>query len=136
MDTMTTQPLASVSEASKPKRRGGRPKLLPEERRDHIFKIGYTKAQYLRLAARADAAGLSEVELIRRLSLDLEFKTIPTANREAIIELNAIGNNVNQIARQLNQGAVENLNQESIQRWIDGVNQSLAAAGKRLVSDD
>lgn len=125
---MTTQP--------KPRRKGGRPRLLPEERRSFTFQVGYTEAEYDKLVERAQAAGLTEVELIRRLSLNLEFKTIPIANREAIIELVRIGNNVNQIARKLNQGAVTDLNQESIQRWMDGVSQTLAATGKRLVSHD
>lgn len=143
MDTMTTQsasnsaPPAVVSEPQKPNRRkGGRPKLLPEEHRRNIYKLGYTDSQNDKLIARADAAGLGEVELIRRLSLDLEIKTIPVANRQAIIELNAIGRNVNQVARKLNQGAVPGISAELVKTWLSEVNRSIAAAGKSLVRHD
>jgi hypothetical protein len=135
MDNMTTQPEVSVKQ--KPRlRKGGRPELLPQERRRNQFTVGYTDAQLDKLEARAEAAGLTEVELIRRLSLNLDIKTIPSANRTALIELNAIGRNVNQIARKLSTGIVSGLDQAMINTWMINVQQKLNETGQKLVNGD
>lgn len=139
MNMMTTQSdtPSGVSVKQKPdSRRGGRPTLLPEERRRNQLTIGFTDAQFNLLIERAEAAGLSEIELIRRLSLNLEIKTIPAANREAIIELNRIGRNINQVARKLSTGVVSGLTQENINIWLSGISETIAKTGKKLVAHD
>lgn len=84
------------------KRRGGRPKLSEDERRSIQIKVGLTPAQYLKIEERAESAGLSDVELIRRLAINQQFHTVPAINRSALIELNKIGVNLNQIAKVAN----------------------------------
>ncbi len=92
------------------KRRGGRPRLSPDERRSIQIKVGLTPSQYAKIEERADSAGLSDVELIRRLAINQEFHTVPAINRSALIELNKIGGNINQIAKVANStGHLDNL---------------------------
>jgi hypothetical protein len=117
-------------------RKGGRPPLLAEERRRNQFTIGFTDAQLAKLEERAEAAGVPEIELIRRLSLNLEFKTIPIANRKAVMELNAIGRNINQVARTLSTGLIAGLDQTAIEKWMANVQQKLNAAGLQLVDGE
>lgn len=93
------------------KRRGGRPKLTPDERRSIQIKVGLTPAQYEKISERAESAGLSDVELIRRLAINQQFNTIPAINRTALIELNKIGVNLNQIAKVANMRADLNFGQ-------------------------
>lgn len=132
--TMQTQPPEEV--VKKRNRRGGRPPLLAEERKRNQFTIGYTDAQLAKLEERAEAAGVPEIELIRRLSLNLEFKTIPTANRKAVMELNAIGRNINQVARTLSTGLIAGLDQTAIEKWMTNVQQKLNQAGLELVDGE
>jgi hypothetical protein len=84
------------------KRRGGRPKLSPEERRAYTVRVGFTESQYNKLIERAEAAGLADSELIRRLAINQQFHTVPAINRTALIELNKMGVNLNQIAKAAN----------------------------------
>jgi len=82
---------------------GGRPKKLPEQRAVVKFYPSYTHTQWQRLRDRAESAGLSEVELIRRLSLELPLgRTLPAPSREALTLLSNATSNLNQIARRLN----------------------------------
>lgn len=83
-------------------RRGGRPRLLEEERRCYKIKVGFTPRQYERLAERAEAANLAEPEFIRRLCANQAIHTIPRINADALTELSKIGTNLNQLARVAN----------------------------------
>ena len=109
MPNMETQPVTPGWETSQPvpsKRRrniGGRPKKLPEQLARFRLYPCFTEHQYQRLQERAEAAGLTEVELIRRLSLELPLgKILPAPSREALTLLSNATNNLNQIARRLN----------------------------------
>ena len=84
------------------KRKGGRPRLLPEERRSFQIKVGFNQAQFEALQQRCESASLSEPELIRRLSINQQITTNSKVTNAALIELGRIGNNLNQIAKLLN----------------------------------
>ena len=84
------------------KRRGGRPRLLPCERRSFQVKIGFTPAQFQKLQERCESASLSEPEFIRRLAINQQITTNSKITNAALIELGRIGNNLNQIAKILN----------------------------------
>ena len=86
------------------KRKGGRPRLLPEERRSFQIKVGFNQAQFEALQERCESANLSEPELIRRLSLNQQITTNSKVTNAALIELGRIGNNLNQISKILNSG--------------------------------
>lgn len=94
-------------------RRGGRPRLSEDERRSYRVKIGFTPGQYQTLVDRAEAAGLSDVELIRRLAINQQFYTVPSINRAALADLNKIGVNLNQLTKTANQTSA--LNAEVLQ---------------------
>ena len=83
-------------------RKVGRPKLSADERRSFQIKIGFTPGQYEALSERAESAGLSDVELIRRLAVNQQFYSVPSVNRTALIELNKIGVNLNQLTKLAN----------------------------------
>lgn len=86
---------------NKKKRKGGRPKLLAEERRSFSIRPGFNESEFGRLEARADSAGIDLPEFIRRLALNQKFYSVPAINRASMVELSRIGNNINQIARVL-----------------------------------
>lgn len=92
---MTTE----IVQNTKKKRKGGRPRLLEEERRAFSVRPGFNESEFNRLEDRAEAAGLELPEFIRRLALNKSFYALPAINKSALTELSRIGNNVNQIAR-------------------------------------
>lgn len=118
--------------SSERKNKCGRPRKIDAERRDFTYRPGYTEAENDKLEQRAAAAGLSVAEFIRVSSLNLQIKTIPAANRDAIIALTRIGNNVNQVARKLNSGIVEGITAEQIDAWLSNVKACLEQAGGAL----
>ena len=86
------------------KRKGGRPRLLPCERRSFQIKVGFTQSQFEKLQERCELSNLAEPELIRRLSLNQQITTNSRVTNAGLIELGRIGNNLNQIAKLLNSG--------------------------------
>lgn len=112
------------------KRKGGRPRLSVDERRSYQVRIGLTPAQYLKIEQRAESAGLNEVELIRRLAISQQFYTVPAINRTALVELNKIGVNLNQLTKSANQTSA--LNVEAIQQ----IKAEIKNIAKTLVGSD
>lgn len=116
-------------ELQKRSRKGGRPRLLDEERRAFSVRPGFTEHEFSLLEARAESTGLDPAEFVRRLALNKEFYSVPQINREAIIELIKIGNNLNQVAKVANTTqnklAIEALGQ--IKASIDNITLSLTS---------
>lgn len=83
-------------------RHGGRPKMQPFERRCYGVKIAFNEADWQKFEARAANAGLHEAEYLRRIANNVEIRTYPAINREALLELGKIGTNINQIAKVAN----------------------------------
>jgi len=82
------------------KRRGGRPKKIEAERRCKQTNHRWTIAEDAFLREQAAAADLSVAEFIRRRALLIPV--VPPRKKvdaRLLMELNAIGNNVNQLAR-------------------------------------
>jgi hypothetical protein len=90
------------------KDRGGRPVKQPDEKRCVQVNTRMTIAHYDAIAAKAAEAGLSVSEFMRRAALGHRI-VVPVATVYAplVQALNAIGNNVNQIARSSNRGQDE-----------------------------
>lgn len=87
----------------------GRKKLLPELRRSYQFKVGYTEDEYHKLRSMSEKSGLAEAQLIRKLSLSQEIKTVSILNRTAYSELAKLASNLNQLSRVANaSGIIEN----------------------------
>ena len=93
--------------ATAPKGPGGRPKKAEHERRIKSLRADVTLAEKAHVQDQARLAGMSEGEYIRRRALGLPV-TVRQAKTDArlIHELNAIGVNLNQIARNQNAGRV------------------------------
>lgn len=88
------------------KRRGSQ-----KRQRTKAFNIGMTDAEFAQAEARARTAGMSNAAYGRACVLGEKgprAKGAPTVNREllgeALASLNRVGNNLNQIAKQLNSG--------------------------------
>ena len=85
-----------------PRRRRGRPPMLDIERRVGKIQPGFTISEYQSIAEKAEALGISEAEYVRAAALGRELKSVSQINKEAYFELQKIGSNVNQIAKELN----------------------------------
>lgn len=91
-----------------PKGPGGRPKKAEHERRIKSLRADVTIAEQQYVAAQAKAAGVSLGEYIRRRALGLSVVVRQAkADARLVHELNAIGVNLNQIAKLHNAGRVE-----------------------------
>ena len=83
----------------------GRPKLPADQRRDDFVRIRVSAAEKARFMEKAGANGMDVSEWLRRLGNG--HKPRPPATQidtKLLGELNAIGVNLNQIARALNRG--------------------------------
>ncbi len=98
-------------------RRGGRPRKLPEELRTYIYQVGLTKHENNIICERAESVGLPPHELIRKLTLNQRVNTVPMVNREALVELNKIGNNLNQLTKAANSGALPQVSADEIRSF-------------------
>lgn len=90
------------------KGRGGRPIKHPDEKRCLQVNVRLTIAEYDDIAAEAAKANLSVSDFLRRAALNQRVVVPKTLADAALIkELNAIGNNLNQISRAANRGQDE-----------------------------
>jgi len=80
----------------------GRPKKPEEERRSLTHGLRLSPQEKEELEARADRAGLSLSEYLRRRALGKKIQT--QIEGKALKEMNRIGVNLNQIARAANRG--------------------------------
>lgn len=118
--------------SSSHKNKGGRPRKLPQERRDFIAYPCFTESEWAKLETRAAAAGLPVAIFIRTVALNLQINSLPEANREAIVALTRLGNNINQVARSLNTGLVPGITADQMDLWLANIQASIAAAGRAL----
>lgn len=81
---------------------GGRPKKDPADRRSETYGLRLSPREKEELEDRADRAGLSLAEYLRRQALGKQIKT--RVDKKATHELNRIGVNLNQLARAANRG--------------------------------
>lgn len=82
-----------------------RPKKATEDKRTERYNLRLTLAEREQLASQARAAGLSEIEFVRRRILGQPIPQRRIVSDPALVaELNAIGNNVNQLARATHTG--------------------------------
>lgn len=71
--------------------------------RNHRFSIWLNDKELSYLTKQAELAGLKKEPFIRKLIIGTEIRPRPPDNISQLIrEINAIGNNINQIARKVN----------------------------------
>ena len=80
-----------------------RPTKQPHEKRTERFNLRFTVAELAHVQDQARLAGLDATEYLRRRALGFVVSPAPRRADAALVsELNAIGVNLNQIARNLN----------------------------------
>ncbi|MDM4149105.1 hypothetical protein QTO50_30025 [Klebsiella oxytoca] len=86
-------------------RKRGRIELNHEERRDISIQFRVNKAEFEYLRSLVEASGLERGHYIRREILKSEpvvRRKMPEVNQKTYIQLSAIGNNINQSIKKLN----------------------------------
>ena len=94
-----------------------RPTKAENEKRTERYNLRLTLAEREWLASQARAAGLSEIDYVRRRILGQTATSRQTVTDPALIaELNAIGHNVNQLARatHIRVGSSSNIGAKSV----------------------
>jgi len=97
--------MTSTTPNPSPSPRGGRPKKHKDERRVASTRTDLTLAEKQFIREQSHLAGLSEAAFVRKRVLGLPV-VVPKSYADArlLYELNSIGVNLNQIARNLNSG--------------------------------
>lgn len=95
--------------SNRAKKRNGRPKLPPEDQRNHVVSFRVSPRELADVSPRAIAAGHVNInEYARHVFLNQQLvvlqETETIANPLVISTLNRLGNNLNQIVRQKNAG--------------------------------
>jgi len=80
---------------------GGRPRKDPRDRRTKRYGLRLSPREYEEIQDRAERAGLSVAEYLRRKALGRKIKT--KVEEEAIRQVQKVGTNLNQIARWANE---------------------------------
>ena len=121
---------------------GGRPKKDPKERRDQRFNLRLTAGERDELDTQAYLAGINPHEFARRRVLGY---VVPHAeNHRAIagvvtelnrlgLELSAIGNNANQLARAANSGRRAHVEWDAVVARIHELGDQVTAALEKVV---
>ena len=115
-----------------------------KRQRTKRLSVRFTADEFNRLADRADQAGMGSAALLRAAALGEagpRAQRRPPADHRALRQLlghaGRIGNNINQIARALNNGEDANLPdlQEALHAYLDIRNAILDALGKTHAPD-
>jgi hypothetical protein len=114
-------------QTSSTRNRGGRPRLSDELRKNVRIRVSFTVAEAEHLDELADQAGIDTFQMIRAAALQLKINAIPSINRQALVELGRVGNNLNQAVRRLNSGEDADLLKEilDLQTSINELKSSL-----------
>jgi len=96
--------------------KGGRPPKNPDKKRDQVLKCYATKEEKEAIKFKANFAGLSVSDFLRDLALDMEISH--KANSEDLQAvrylLGKISGHTNQIAKAVNQGKVNRLDEHTV----------------------
>lgn len=110
---------------------GGRPRMSDHERRCRQSKIRLTIAELDYLRAQARTAGMPVAEFVRRRALALPVQPPPShADARLLSEINALGVNLNQIARNSNAGreGIQAVDWSDLQAELSRVLEKIGAA--------
>ena len=122
-----------------------RPKKHDDEKRSERFNLRFTVAEREHVATQAQLAGLEPTEYLRRRALGYEVpskaagKTDPglvTEVNRLALELSAIGNNANQLARSANSGRRAQSAWADVVARINELGDKVSTTLERLVLGD
>lgn len=106
-----------------------RPTKQPHERRSERFNLRFTIAELAHIEQQARTAGIDPTEYLRRRALGYEVPPAPRrADASLVSELNRVGQNVNQIARNLNSDRSERQEVDVVLAELRGVLEKVAAS--------
>lgn len=113
--------------------RGGR-KMRTD---NHQVNIRVNEAEYAKIQASARIMGLTVPKYCKHLVMQSKLKEPKLADEEyhkIIVDLSRIGNNINQIARQLNQSKSEVAEEEwlAVKEQLEGLDREVAEVWQRL----
>jgi hypothetical protein len=109
------------SSAGRPQRLG-RPRKAPDELRTEELRLYLSLPEHQRLEEDALAAGLRPPEYVRRLVAGhrpAHIEQLSFGNPRLLLELNAIGNNLNQAVRDMNAGSTRRHDWEELQGLLE-----------------
>ena len=122
-----------------------RPTKHPDEKRSELARARVTVAELEHIKRQARIAGLDVSEFVRRRLLDYEVPSSATRRADPGIvtelnklglELSAIGNNANQIARAANTGRRSHVAWEAVVSRIHELGDQVTAALEKVVLRD
>lgn len=101
-----------VDEGDQGRNQGGRPRKDPADRRSKTHGLRLSPNEKAELEERAERAGLSLSEYIRRRALGKPVKT--AVDEEAVRQMQRVGVNLNQIAKRAHQQGVGAVKEEAL----------------------
>lgn len=117
----------------------GRKRLPPDQARSAVIRFRLTVSERERLLARAESAGVPLTDFARALLLDetrqpskgLDVLRTPKTppSHAYMVELIRLGNNLNQIARAVNQGSDTPKDWDALQNLISAIDAKLRENG-------
>lgn len=82
-----------------------RPRIAENDRRQHVAKVRLSDAELAQVRVAAARAGMPISTFLRRAALGMSVRARPSGDQAALIrQLAAVGNNLNQLAREANIG--------------------------------
>jgi hypothetical protein len=107
----------------------GRPRLAPDELRTEELRLYLSLAEKQRLDEDAHVAGMRPADYVRRLITGhrpaaIESKSF--GNPRLLLELNAIGNNLNQAVRDLHAGSTRHHDWDYLQQLLQAALERVA----------
>lgn len=125
---------------------GGRPKLPPEQRRTERYNLRFTPAELQHLQLQAQTAGLDVAEYLRRRALGYVVPPAPTHRRcdpglvtelnRLGLEIKAIGNNANQIARAVHTNRRFGVSWQAVVSRIEELSRQVSDTLEKILLDD
>lgn len=111
-----TQPMTSRKSTS-----GGRPPKDEDDKRSVKMQTHFTPDNAAWIDGKCALAGLTRAEYLRELALDHEVsgEARPDELKRLRAEIGSIGGNINQIAKKVNQGEVDNLRETDFRALIE-----------------
>ena len=122
-----------------------RPRMHPDERRDQRFNLRFTVAELEHVETQARIAGLSPTDYLHRRALGYEVPSAATRRVDPALvteinklglQLSAIGNLANQLARDANSGRTPRTAWQNVVARINELGDQVAKALDKAVRDD
>ena len=106
--------------------------------RSMVVPVRLNSAERAALGEKAAVCGVSVSAMLRSAALKQKITPArPKLDLDAVRELSAIGNNVNQLARALNfalaQGSIDPVLAENIGRALKGINEAMTAIAEEVI---